>query len=222
MNRTARLPIAAASRIGATAESFFTPAHKVIVRVPATTSNLGPGFDSFGLALDMHNVLTVERSDTFSLKIHGEGEEAGGVIPHGQDNLIVGACAKAMRMFGMPSQAFDVTGAPRLKFECRNAVPAQRGLGSSSSALVLGTAAGLAMCGKELYTPPTKKLLLQLAAEEEGHADNISAAIYGGFQVNFRAPVSRTDPSIRQFITQRVHVPRGLHCVVRAHPTRPQ
>lgn len=205
-----RVPTAAASRIGATWESFFQPANKVVVKVPATTSNLGPGFDSFGLALNMYNVLTVERADRFSITVHGEGEE-GTLIPHDDSNAIVQSCAKMLKLFNSPIP-FDGD-APALRFESHNMVPAQRGLGSSSSALVLGMAAGLALCGKEVYAPTTKKLLLQLAAEEEGHADNISAAIYGGFQVNFRASISRYSQA-SQYITQRVQIPRALHCVL--------
>ena len=98
----------------------------------------------------------------------------------------------------------------QLRFECHNVVPCQRGLGSSSTALVAGYAAGLALAGKELYAPITKKLLLQMAADEEGHADNIAAAIYGGFQVSFK----KEHKNRTQWITQRVHVPRGLHCVI--------
>lgn len=79
-------------------------------------------------------------------------------------------------------------------------------MGSSSAALVGGLAAGLAMGGKDLSSPATKKLLLQLAAEEEGHADNVAPAIYGGFQIAFRAE--------DQWITQRVSLPNGLQCVL--------
>ena len=79
-------------------------------------------------------------------------------------------------------------------------------MGSSSAALVAGLAAGLAIGGKDLSAPATKKLLLQLAAEEEGHADNVAPAIYGGFQIAFS--------SEEQWITQRVSIPDGLQCVL--------
>ena len=93
------------SRIGRTWESFFQPAHKVVLKVPATTSNLGPGFDSFALALDMGNRLTVERAEEFSLVVHGEGREPGGPIAHDAHNLIVRSCAKVMTMFGSGGDA---------------------------------------------------------------------------------------------------------------------
>ena len=130
------------SRIGATAESFFTPVHRVELTVPATTSNLGPGFDSFGFALNMHNSIVVERADKFSLEIFGEGSET---LDKTEENLIVRMTAKALGLLGKPM--------PPLRFELRNAVPPRRGLGSSSSAIVAGYAAGLAFGGKELYTP---------------------------------------------------------------------
>ena len=88
----------------------------------------------------------------------------------------------------------------------RSQIPPTRGMGSSSAALVAGLAAGLAFGGKDMSTPATKKLLLQLAAEEEGHADNVAPAIYGGFQIAFN-----TD---EQWITQRVGLPDGLQCVL--------
>jgi homoserine kinase len=131
-------------------------------------------------------------------------------ITHDQGNLMVRSCKKVLDIFGGAKGEERTMG---LRFECHNAVPAQRGLGSSSSALVLGMAAGLALCGRELYTPTSKKLLLQLAADEEGHADNIAAAIYGGMQVNFRAS-STGRHGAGQWITQRVRLPRGLHCVL--------
>jgi len=92
-------------------------------------------------------------------------------------------------------------------------VPPQRGLGSSSSAFVAGLAAGFALSGKETYAPQSKKRILQLAADEEGHADNIAAAVYGGFQVSFRSSFEGHARS-GQWITQRVTVPAGLQCVL--------
>jgi len=82
----------------------------------------------------------------------------------------------------------------------------QQGYGEFIGSAVAGLAAGLALGGKDMSTPATKKLLLQLAAEEEGHADNVAPAIYGGFQIAFR--------STGQWITQRVSLPDGLQCVL--------
>ena len=162
--------------------------NRVVVNVPATTANLGPGFDSFGFALDVWNRVTVERADKFSMTVLGEGEDT---IDRSEKNIVVKMCKLALKTLGQEM--------PPLHFECQNAVPPTRGmgesrpetcfesahhpqphlrpepspnLGSSSAALVSGLAAGLALGGKDLSTPATKKLLLQLAADEEGHPDN--------------------------------------------------
>ena len=203
--RVHRRALHAVSRIGSTWESFFEPAHRVHVTTPATTSNLGPGFDSFGMAMDMSNEVIVEHADEFSITILGEGVNGNEHIPANEDNVIVQSCYRAFEYMGKP--------VPPLRFECHNTVPALRGLGSSSSALVAGLAAGFALGGKEVYAPTVKKLILQLAADIEGHADNISAAIYGGLQVNFRSSPEGYARS-GQWITQRVHLPSGLHCVL--------
>jgi len=198
--RRARRAHVLSSRIGAVTESFFSPVHRVELTVPATTSNLGPGFDSFGIALDMHNHISIERADAFSMEIHGEGEDT---LARTEENLIVRMTAKALSLRDKPL--------PPLRFKCNNAVPPRRGLGSSSAAIVAGFAAGLAFGGKELYTPATKSLLLNLAASEESdekrmrHA-RIAPAIYGGFQVSFAGE--------EQWVTQRVAVPQGLQCAL--------
>lgn len=181
-------------RIFETSESFFTPAHRVTVEVPATTSNLGPGFDCMGLALDVRNRLTVEKSDRFSLEVSGEGASGDG-----DHNLSVMMCHKVFKRLGKPT--------PPLRFHFMNAVPLDRGFGSNSTALLSGLAAGLALCGRELYTPATKRLLLELAAEEElARADNLAPAIYGGFQIALRHDGA--------WVAQRVATPTGLQCVL--------
>lgn len=184
------------SRISKVEESFFHSVQKVVVNVPATTANLGSGFDTFGFALDVWNRIVVEKADKFDMVIEGEGADR---ITPSENNLIVKVVRKAIE---------DVTGkpAPALRFECQNAVPPTRGMGSSSAALVGGIAAGLAMAGKDISTPANKKLLLQMAATEEGHADNVAPAIYGGFQIAFA--------DRGHWITQRVNIPDGLQCVL--------
>lgn len=183
------------SRIANVQESFFYPVDRVVVNVPATTANLGPGFDSFGFALDVWNRVMVQKSDKFEMVIEGEGKDR---IQLTEDNLVVQCVQKVLRSLGKDM--------PPLRFECQNAVPPTRGMGSSSAALVAGLAAGLALGGKDITTPANKKLLLQLAANEEGHADNVAPAIYGGFQIAFNAE--------GHWITQRVHIPDGLQCVL--------
>jgi homoserine kinase len=129
------------------------------------------------------------------MTISGEGSDR---LIVGEDNIIPKMASKALSALGKET--------PPLHFTCQNAVPPTRGMGSSSAALVAGLAAGLAIGGKDLSSTSTRKLLLQLAAEEEGHADNVAPAIYGGFQIAFRAA--------EQWITQRVSIPNGLQCVL--------
>jgi homoserine kinase len=188
--------LAGSSKITRIQESFFEPVNRVVVNVPATTANLGPGFDSFGFALDVWNRVTVERADKFSLTVLGEGSDT---IDTSEKNIVVKMCRLALKTLGQEM--------PPLQFECQNAVPPTRGMGSSSAALVSGLAAGLALGGKDLSTPATKKLLLQLAADEEGHPDNVAPAIYGGFQIALQTPTG-------QWITQRVNIPEGTQCVL--------
>jgi homoserine kinase len=180
------------SRISSITESFFTPVHRVTISVPGTISNLGPGFDCFGFALDVENRVVVERADQFSISIHGEGESG---LPRSQENVNARMAAKALEEMGME--------VPPLRFECHNAVPPRKGFGSSSAAVVAGLATGLAFGGKDLELPSTKQLLLQMAAEQEGHADNIAPAIYGGFQISCQHTEG-------QWISQRVNTPPGL------------
>ena len=139
--------------------------------------------------------MTVTRADKFSMVVHGEGEDR---LDRSKDNLVVRMTEKVL-------QSLDKE-MPPLHFECHNAVPPTRGMGSSSAALVAGLAAGLALGGKDLSSPATKKLLLQLSANEEGHADNVAPAIYGGFQIAFCHD--------GHWISQKVSIPEGLQCVL--------
>jgi len=188
------------SRIGAVEESFQKAVHRVELTIPATTSNLGPGFDCFGIALNLHNRIVIERADKFSMQIFGEGRWT---ISRTEENLMVRMTAKALGLMDQPM--------PPLRFTCHNAVPPRRGLGSSSSAVIAGFAAGLALGGKKLDAPATKKLLLNRAAAEESDAKRmrharIAPAIYGGFQISFAGE--------EQWIAQRVSVPHGLQVVL--------
>lgn len=138
------------------------------VRVPATSANLGPGYDAFGLALGLHNELEGELAAEWSVEVAGEG---AGRLSTGPDNQVVRAAARA----------FDEAGRPglRARIVCRNAIPVGRGLGSSAAAIVGGLVLGCALAG---HMPPPGRLL-ELAAELEGHADNVAAALLGGFTV---------------------------------------
>lgn len=145
------------------------------VSVPATSANLGPGFDSLGLALDLRDELEAEVLGG-GLVVEVEGAGADGV-PRDESHLVV----RAMRA------AFDVMGAapPGLRLSCRNVVPHARGLGSSSAAIVAGVsiARALVVGGADLLEDDDA---FRLAARIEGHPDNVAPAFYGGFVISGR------------------------------------
>jgi len=141
----------------------------VIVRVPATSANIGPGFDVLGLALGLHNEVTAEESDRVAVVVEGEG---AGALPTGADNVV----ARAVR------QAFEIAGRPfrGVTLRCVNRIPPSRGLGSSAAAWVAGLVAGSALAGDTL----SREALLDAAARAEGHPDNVAAALLGGLTVS--------------------------------------
>ncbi len=155
----------------------------VRVSVPASTANLGSGFDALGLALGIHDEVEFEVTDS-GLVIEVAGQGADGV-PDDETHLVVRAFRAACGGLGV--------NVPGLRLRCRNAIPHARGLGSSSAAVVAGVAAGYALAGHELDTSA-----LQLAAEFEGHADNAAAAMFGGVVVAWtegdRYRAARLDP----------------------------
>ncbi len=143
------------------------PVDRVTVLAPATTANMGPGFDCIGMAFEMWNELTVERGE-FHVSIEGEG---AGELPEDSRNLVVTGVEAAFHAAGQ-----DV---PPLRYLCRNRVPHGRGLGSSSAAIAAGLIAGSALAGADL---PIERIVT-LAADLEGHPDNVAPAIYGGCTV---------------------------------------
>lgn len=147
----------------------------VRVSVPATSANLGPGFDSLGLAVSLRDELEAEVVGE-GLVVEVEGAGADGV-PRDETHLVV----RAMRA------AFDLMGEqpPGLRLSCHNRIPHARGLGSSSAAIVAGVvlARGLVAGGQLLASD---EALLDLAADLEGHPDNVAPAFLGGFVISGR------------------------------------
>lgn len=162
------------------------------VQVPATSANLGSGYDCIGMALDMWNELTVERAESFSITVEGEGAED---IPLDDSNLVVVGVKAAFAAAGKP--------VPPLRYHLVQRIPFGRGLGSSSAAIVAGILAGLVIAGHKLDVQG-KEQLLQLATEIEGHPDNVAPAIYGGVQVGLY------DALEKRWATERVNLPHGL------------
>ncbi|KWW99499.1 Homoserine kinase [Carbonactinospora thermoautotrophica] len=142
----------------------------VRVRVPATSANLGPGFDAFGLALGLYDDVMVRVADSgLTVDVAGEGADT---VSRGEDNLVV----RAMRA------TFDALGGqPRgLELVCANRIPHGRGLGSSAAAICAGIMAAVALtAGGQQRLGPEE--LLRLATELEGHPDNVAACLRGGF-----------------------------------------
>lgn len=144
----------------------------VRVRVPATSANLGPGFDCLGLALQLYDEVTVEVTDAgLDIEVVGQG---AGDVPLDESHLVVRALRAGFeRLGGQP---------PGIRLSARNAIPHGRGLGSSAAAVVAGLLAARGLCtdGAELLPDAD---VLALAAELEGHPDNAAACLLGGLTV---------------------------------------
>ena len=143
---------------------------RVRVRVPATSANLGPGYDAFGLALGLYDEVQAETVDDGSVRVDVEGEGAGSV-PTDAGNLVVRAMHETFAELGVE--------APGLHLVCRNAVPHGRGLGSSAAAIVAGVTAARSLAGHG----PDRAAVLATAARLEGHPDNVAAAVLGGLTI---------------------------------------
>ncbi len=158
------------------------------VRVPATSANLGPGFDSLGLALSLHDDVDAWVGPSgLSVEITGEG---AGLAEAGEEHLVV----RAMRA------AFDVTGGqpPGIGLRCLNRIPHGRGLGSSAAAIVAGILAARALAARGPDKLPDDAVF-RLAAGLEGHPDNVAACLEGGLTVAWTAAggprMVRLDPA---------------------------
>ncbi len=152
----------------------------MVVRVPATSANLGPGFDALGLALTLHDVVEARIiPDGISIEVSGAGEDRAAA---GEDHLVIRAMRAAFGMLGGQP--------PGIGLRCVNAIPQGYGLGSSAGAIVAGLLAGRALGGDaESLTDPvlTDAALLRLATQLEGHPDNVSACLAGGLTVAWKS-----------------------------------
>ncbi len=146
----------------------------VTVRVPATSANLGPGFDCLGVALTLYNHVTLTPQPA-GLEIEVMGEGAAD-IPRSSDNLVYRAAVHLFEQVGR--------GPAGLRLHQVNGIPVGAGLGSSSAAIVGGLVAANALVG----TPLTQADLLTLAAGLEGHPDNVAPALYGGLMAAWMTP----------------------------------
>ena len=146
----------------------------VEVSVPATSANLGPGFDALGIALGLRDTVRAEVAGALEIEVDGQG--AAGV-PRDESHLVHRAMAAAFTRMGRVL--------PPVRLHCTNRIPHGRGLGSSSAAIVAGVVAARALVpGGALLLDDTAAL--DVAAELEGHADNVAPALLGGLTVAFR------------------------------------
>ena len=143
--------------------------------VSASSANLGPGFDSIGLALGLFDEIVLETTDS-GLLVTVEGEGAG-QVPLGPEHLVVRAVERGLQALG--------GSAPGRVVRCRNFIPHSRGLGSSAAAVVGGLAAVNGLVAQTDSAPLSESRLIQLSSEFEGHPDNAAAAVLGGAVVSW-------------------------------------
>ena len=145
------------------------------VRVPATTANLGPGFDCLGMALDLWNEIQVELSQRLDVSVDGQGSSE---LPVDRSNLVYRSVERLFEASGLEM--------PTIRLHCHNEIPLKRGLGSSAAAIAGGLFAANLMLprisgSKDRSFSPGE--LLDIAVDLEGHADNVCAALMGGLRV---------------------------------------
>ena len=141
------------------------------VKIPASCANLGPGFDTLGLAVSIYNTVEINSSSEFSIEVLGEGKD---VLPRNKDNLVY----RSIKRF---SEHFNCQ-LPNFSLRLENNIPLSRGLGSSAAAIVGGLMAANQFCkaGK------SKKDIFSLACQIEGHPDNVAASLVGGLTISFK------------------------------------
>ncbi len=162
----------------------------IVVKVPATSANMGPGFDSLGIALDIWNEVRISKGP-FSIKIDGTGEEE---LPEDTSNLVYKSFSKVFE------EIDEIV--PEVKLSCTNRIPLTRGMGSSSAALIGGLMSGNAMAGSPLSTSE----ILNIGAKIEKHPDNVAPALLGGVQIGIYDQ--------EKLITANVPFPEDLRVVL--------
>ncbi len=160
----------------------------VTVRVPATSANLGPGFDTLGLALALYDELEVTATESgVRVDVTGVGE---GEVPTDETNLVVRSIRHAFDHYGIDM--------PGLHLKATNSIPHGRGLGSSGAAIVSGIMAAKGLL--EGVVDIDSDALLTLATELEGHPDNVAPAIFGGLTIAWTTP---DGPRAKKLIVHR-------------------
>lgn len=165
------------------------PMRSFHVEVPATTANLGPGFDCLGLALQLHNTFEVRLNSPFAIEVTGESADS---LPKSDDNVVIRSMRTAIETAGRALSDF-----PSFALHLDNQIPVSSGLGSSASAIVGGLLLGNALV--EHFYPGaslTRECILDLATDIEGHPDNVAPALMGGAVLAFHDKVGLRTTSI--------------------------
>ncbi|CAB4892990.1 MAG: homoserine kinase [Actinobacteria bacterium] len=162
---------------------------KVSVRVPATTANLGPGFDTLGLALAFYDELevSVRSQPGATVRVHGVGE---GTVPTDESNLVVTSIAFTFNKLGQKLPGLDLV--------AHNNIPHGRGMGSSGAAIVSGIMAAKGLLSG--IVDVSSDQILAFATELEGHPDNVAPAIFGGLTIAWTTP---TGPRSKKLMVHR-------------------
>jgi homoserine kinase len=155
----------------------MAPGRSVAVKVPATSANLGPGFDTLGLALALYDELTVTVREQPGATVDVRGVGAG-EVPTDESNLVVRAIAHAFAAYDQPLPGLDLV--------AHNAIPHGRGMGSSGAAIVAGILAAKGLL--EGVVEMDADALLGLATDLEGHPDNVAPALFGGLTIAWVGP----------------------------------
>lgn len=172
--------------------------------VAASSANLGPGFDSLGLALSLYDEIIVETTESgLSVAVEGEG---AGQVPLDSTHLVVRAIQHGLRAVGSSVAGLNV--------HCRNNIPHSRGLGSSAAAVVGGLAAVNGLVAQAGMKPMSEAELIQRASEFEGHPDNAAAAVLGGGVVSWSS-TGATGP-------RYAAVPLQIHPDIHLFPAIPE
>jgi homoserine kinase len=188
-------------------------ARGVTVKVPATTANLGPGFDTLGLALSLYDELEVSVSENPGARVTvigvGEGE-----VPTDETNLVVRTIIHTFERYGQPVPGLDLT--------AHNSIPHGRGLGSSGAAIVSGIMAAKGLL--EGVVEIDSDALLDIATELEGHPDNVAPALFGGLTI---AWMSEGTPRHKKLMVHRgvsplVFVPESTMSTALARSLQPE
>ncbi len=192
-------------------DTLLRPGRAVRVRVPASTANLGPGYDTIGLGLALRDeyAVTVTSCPGLQVELRGAGAEE---LARDESHLVARALRQALEISGVGWLDDLARRGLGLHLECANVIPMSAGLGSSAAAVVGGLGLGFALTTRDGLSAATLRLVNTHAGVWEGHPDNSSASAYGGLTVSWMPTphaVRSVHLSVRPDIEPVVLVPRG-------------